>query len=167
MTSPNHTLCAWPCYFSVVLLLFWVAVQIWSYFTLLLSLCLNISKQRTIFTILTGTLVLCSQSVISLAPMLVESLPHKWLGSGFKVRCFSAAFYVLVVHLFITRLSVCFWLLFAFRPEMSDSRCQIVIKDGRNPSIDLLLGEHNQYVPNHTDLQVCTHTQPISPHSHR
>ncbi|CAL8330544.1 unnamed protein product [Arctogadus glacialis] len=39
------------------------------------------------------------------------------------------------------------------RPEMSESRCQIVIKDGRNPAIDLLLGEHNQYVPNHTDLQ--------------
>ena len=40
---------------------------------------------------------------------------------------------------------------------MSESRCQIVIKDGRNPSIDLLMGEHNQYVPNHTDLQVHSH----------
>ncbi|CAL8345427.1 unnamed protein product [Lota lota] len=39
------------------------------------------------------------------------------------------------------------------RPEMCENRCRIVIKDGRNPAIDLLMGEHNQYVPNHTDLQ--------------
>ncbi|KAK0137215.1 DNA mismatch repair protein Msh3 [Merluccius polli] len=39
------------------------------------------------------------------------------------------------------------------RPEMVENRCQIVIRDGRNPAIDLLMGEHSQYVPNHTDLQ--------------
>ncbi|KAG7281483.1 hypothetical protein CRUP_012426, partial [Coryphaenoides rupestris] len=39
------------------------------------------------------------------------------------------------------------------RPEMCDSRCHIMIRDGRNPAIDLLMGEQGQYVPNHTDLQ--------------
>ncbi|XP_077378890.1 DNA mismatch repair protein Msh3 isoform X2 [Festucalex cinctus] len=39
------------------------------------------------------------------------------------------------------------------RPEVSDSERQIVIKDGRHPAIDLLMGEHSQYVPNHTKLQ--------------
>uniref|UniRef100_A0A3Q2Z0B7 DNA mismatch repair protein MSH3 n=1 Tax=Hippocampus comes TaxID=109280 RepID=A0A3Q2Z0B7_HIPCM len=39
------------------------------------------------------------------------------------------------------------------RPEVSDSERQIVIKDGRHPAIDLLMGEHSQYVPNHAQLQ--------------
>nr|XP_020449533.1 DNA mismatch repair protein Msh3 isoform X2 [Monopterus albus] len=39
------------------------------------------------------------------------------------------------------------------RPEVCESRCQIMIRDGRHPAIDLLMGEHNQYVPNHTELQ--------------
>uniref|UniRef100_A0A672J4Y0 DNA mismatch repair protein MSH3 n=1 Tax=Salarias fasciatus TaxID=181472 RepID=A0A672J4Y0_SALFA len=30
---------------------------------------------------------------------------------------------------------------------------QIVIRDGRHPAIDLLMGEQSQYVPNHTELQ--------------
>ena len=97
--------------------------------------------------------------------MTRQALSEKGLGSGLNYAVFSAAFEVLVVHLFIPRLSVFFWLLFGFRPEMSESRCQIVIKDGRNPAIDLLLGEHNQYVPNHTDLQVRT-TAHKYPHSH-
>uniref|UniRef100_A0A3Q3X4V1 DNA mismatch repair protein MSH3 n=1 Tax=Mola mola TaxID=94237 RepID=A0A3Q3X4V1_MOLML len=39
------------------------------------------------------------------------------------------------------------------RPEVCESQHQIVIKDGRHPAIDILMGEHNQYVPNHTELQ--------------
>ncbi|XP_049907976.1 DNA mismatch repair protein Msh3 [Epinephelus moara] len=39
------------------------------------------------------------------------------------------------------------------RPEVCEGQCQIVIRDGRHPAIDLLMGEHNQYVPNHTELQ--------------
>ncbi|XP_044231532.1 DNA mismatch repair protein Msh3 isoform X1 [Thunnus albacares] len=39
------------------------------------------------------------------------------------------------------------------RPEVCESQRQIMIKDGRHPAIDLLMGEHNQYVPNHTELQ--------------
>ncbi|XP_068616934.1 DNA mismatch repair protein Msh3 [Brachionichthys hirsutus] len=39
------------------------------------------------------------------------------------------------------------------RPEMCENQCQIVIRDGRHPAIDLLMGEHNQYVPNITELQ--------------
>uniref|UniRef100_A0A7N8Y9C2 DNA mismatch repair protein MSH3 n=1 Tax=Mastacembelus armatus TaxID=205130 RepID=A0A7N8Y9C2_9TELE len=42
------------------------------------------------------------------------------------------------------------------RPEVCDSQCTIMIRDGRHPAIDLLMGEHNQYVPNHTELQVHT-----------
>lgn len=49
-----------------------------------------------------------------------------------------------------------------FRPEVSENWRQIVIRDGRHPAIDLLMGENNQYVPNVTELQVClcahTHT---------
>jgi len=45
-----------------------------------------------------------------------------------------------------------------FRPEVCENRCQIMIRDGRHPAIDLLMGENNQYVPNHTQLQVHTHT---------
>nr|XP_046243833.1 DNA mismatch repair protein Msh3 isoform X2 [Scatophagus argus] len=39
------------------------------------------------------------------------------------------------------------------RPEVCESQRQIVIRDGRHPAIDLLMGEHNQYVPNLTELQ--------------
>ncbi|KAE8291893.1 DNA mismatch repair protein Msh3 [Larimichthys crocea] len=39
------------------------------------------------------------------------------------------------------------------RPEVCESQHQIMIKDGRHPAIDLLMGEHNQYVPNLTELQ--------------
>ncbi|XP_062307344.1 DNA mismatch repair protein Msh3 isoform X2 [Osmerus eperlanus] len=38
------------------------------------------------------------------------------------------------------------------RPRLSEQQ-QIVVKEGRHPSIDLLLGELHQYVPNHTQLQ--------------
>ncbi|KAM7415952.1 hypothetical protein PAMA_018156 [Pampus argenteus] len=39
------------------------------------------------------------------------------------------------------------------RPEVCESQRQIMIRDGRHPAIDLLMGEHNQYVPNQTELQ--------------
>lgn len=39
------------------------------------------------------------------------------------------------------------------RPEVCASQRQILIRDGRHPAIDLLMGEHNQFVPNHTELQ--------------
>lgn len=39
------------------------------------------------------------------------------------------------------------------RPDVCESQRQILIRDGRHPAIDLLMGEHNQYVPNLTDLQ--------------
>ncbi|XP_077456412.1 DNA mismatch repair protein Msh3 [Stigmatopora argus] len=39
------------------------------------------------------------------------------------------------------------------RPEVSDGERRIAIKDGRHPAIELLTGEHGQYVPNHVDLQ--------------
>uniref|UniRef100_A0A1A7XAS2 DNA mismatch repair protein n=1 Tax=Iconisemion striatum TaxID=60296 RepID=A0A1A7XAS2_9TELE len=39
------------------------------------------------------------------------------------------------------------------RPEVCDNKQQVMITNGRHPAIDLLMGEHNQYVPNHTKLQ--------------
>uniref|UniRef100_A0A665T7W0 DNA mismatch repair protein MSH3 n=1 Tax=Echeneis naucrates TaxID=173247 RepID=A0A665T7W0_ECHNA len=39
------------------------------------------------------------------------------------------------------------------RPDVHENLRQIIIRDGRHPAIDLLMGEHNQYVPNHTELQ--------------
>ncbi|XP_061674044.1 DNA mismatch repair protein Msh3 isoform X2 [Syngnathoides biaculeatus] len=39
------------------------------------------------------------------------------------------------------------------RPELCDNTREIVIKDGRHPAIDLLMGEHSQYVPNNAQLQ--------------
>ncbi|XP_008279806.1 DNA mismatch repair protein Msh3 [Stegastes partitus] len=39
------------------------------------------------------------------------------------------------------------------RPEVCENQHQIMIRDGRHPAIDLLMGENNQYVPNHTELQ--------------
>ncbi|KAG7240038.1 hypothetical protein INR49_028041 [Caranx melampygus] len=39
------------------------------------------------------------------------------------------------------------------RPEVCANQRQILIRDGRHPAIDLLMGEHNQFVPNHTELQ--------------
>ncbi|XP_070689505.1 DNA mismatch repair protein Msh3 [Pempheris klunzingeri] len=39
------------------------------------------------------------------------------------------------------------------RPELCQSQRQLMIRDGRHPAIDLLMGEHNQYVPNLTELQ--------------
>ncbi|XP_028434901.1 DNA mismatch repair protein Msh3 isoform X2 [Perca flavescens] len=39
------------------------------------------------------------------------------------------------------------------RPEVCVSQRQIMIRDGRHPAIDVLMGEHNQYVPNLTELQ--------------
>uniref|UniRef100_A0A8C5HFP6 DNA mismatch repair protein MSH3 n=1 Tax=Gouania willdenowi TaxID=441366 RepID=A0A8C5HFP6_GOUWI len=39
------------------------------------------------------------------------------------------------------------------RPEVCKKQHQIVIHDGKHPAIDLLMGEQNQYVPNHTELQ--------------
>ncbi|XP_041644145.1 DNA mismatch repair protein Msh3 isoform X2 [Cheilinus undulatus] len=40
-----------------------------------------------------------------------------------------------------------------YRPEVCENQCQILIRDGRHPAIDLLMGEQNQYVPNLTELQ--------------
>ncbi|XP_024131961.1 DNA mismatch repair protein Msh3 isoform X1 [Oryzias melastigma] len=39
------------------------------------------------------------------------------------------------------------------RPKVCADQRQIMIRDGRHPAIDLLMGEQNQFVPNHTDLQ--------------
>lgn len=39
------------------------------------------------------------------------------------------------------------------RPVVRSSEQQIIIRDGRHPIIDLLMGEQNQYVPNDTELQ--------------
>uniref|UniRef100_A0A3Q2Q199 DNA mismatch repair protein MSH3 n=1 Tax=Fundulus heteroclitus TaxID=8078 RepID=A0A3Q2Q199_FUNHE len=39
------------------------------------------------------------------------------------------------------------------RPKLCEKKQQIMITDGRHPAIDLLMGEHSQYVPNHTKLQ--------------
>ncbi|XP_039658069.1 DNA mismatch repair protein Msh3 isoform X4 [Perca fluviatilis] len=39
------------------------------------------------------------------------------------------------------------------RPEVCVGQRQIMIRDGRHPAIDVLMGEHNQYVPNLTELQ--------------
>ena len=41
------------------------------------------------------------------------------------------------------------------RPTLQEER-KIVIKNGRHPVIDVLLGEQDQYVPNSTDLSVST-----------
>ncbi|XP_054842632.1 DNA mismatch repair protein Msh3 [Eublepharis macularius] len=38
------------------------------------------------------------------------------------------------------------------RPVIKDDRSEIMIKNGKHPVIDLLLGEQEQYVPNHTYL---------------
>ncbi|XP_017661720.1 PREDICTED: DNA mismatch repair protein Msh3 isoform X8 [Lepidothrix coronata] len=38
------------------------------------------------------------------------------------------------------------------RPVVQDNRQEIIIKNGRHPVIDLLLGEQDQYVPNTTNL---------------
>ncbi|KAM5192856.1 DNA mismatch repair protein Msh3 isoform 2-T2 [Mantella aurantiaca] len=42
------------------------------------------------------------------------------------------------------------------RPSVHNDRCEIVIKNGRHPVIDLLLEEQNQYVPNSTSLSAST-----------
>uniref|UniRef100_A0A3B3ZH75 DNA mismatch repair protein MSH3 n=1 Tax=Periophthalmus magnuspinnatus TaxID=409849 RepID=A0A3B3ZH75_9GOBI len=39
------------------------------------------------------------------------------------------------------------------RPVVSSSEQQIIIRNGRHPIIDLLMGEQSQYVPNDTELQ--------------
>ncbi|XP_069379604.1 DNA mismatch repair protein Msh3 isoform X3 [Paralichthys olivaceus] len=39
------------------------------------------------------------------------------------------------------------------RPVVCEDQRQIMIRDGRHPAIDLLMGVQNQYVPNHTELQ--------------
>ncbi|NWI21251.1 MSH3 protein, partial [Crypturellus soui] len=38
------------------------------------------------------------------------------------------------------------------RPVVQDTRREIIIKNGRHPVIDVLLGEQDQYVPNTTNL---------------
>ncbi|NXG75077.1 MSH3 protein, partial [Baryphthengus martii] len=38
------------------------------------------------------------------------------------------------------------------RPIVQDNRREIIIKNGRHPVIDVLLGEQDQYVPNTTNL---------------
>ncbi|RLV97451.1 hypothetical protein DV515_00011743 [Chloebia gouldiae] len=42
------------------------------------------------------------------------------------------------------------------RPSVQDNRREIIIKNGRHPVIDVLLGEQDQYVPNTTSLSVST-----------
>ncbi|XP_059193472.1 DNA mismatch repair protein Msh3 isoform X2 [Centropristis striata] len=39
------------------------------------------------------------------------------------------------------------------RPEVCEGHREIMIRDGRHPAINLLMGEHNQFVPNLTELQ--------------
>ncbi|KAM8886774.1 DNA mismatch repair protein Msh3 isoform 2-T2 [Spinachia spinachia] len=39
------------------------------------------------------------------------------------------------------------------RPKVCEAQRQIMIQGGRHPAIALLMGEHHQYVPNHTELQ--------------
>ncbi|XP_041855625.1 DNA mismatch repair protein Msh3 [Melanotaenia boesemani] len=39
------------------------------------------------------------------------------------------------------------------RPSVCENLHQIIIRNGRHPAIDLLMGENNQYVPNHAQLQ--------------
>ncbi|KAJ8380672.1 hypothetical protein SKAU_G00014500 [Synaphobranchus kaupii] len=39
------------------------------------------------------------------------------------------------------------------RPEMLEGERQIIIREGRHPVIDVLMGEQDQYVPNDTELQ--------------
>lgn len=41
-----------------------------------------------------------------------------------------------------------------FRPAIIDERSEIMIKNGKHPVIDVLLGEQQQYVPNDTFLSV-------------
>lgn len=43
-----------------------------------------------------------------------------------------------------------------FRPVVKDNQQEIIIKNGRHPVIDVLLGEQDQYVPNTTNLSVST-----------
>lgn len=40
-----------------------------------------------------------------------------------------------------------------YRPTVQEER-KIIIKNGRHPVIDVLLGEQDQYVPNSTNLSV-------------
>lgn len=40
-----------------------------------------------------------------------------------------------------------------YRPTLLEER-KIIIKNGRHPVIDVLLGEQDQYVPNSTNLSV-------------
>lgn len=42
------------------------------------------------------------------------------------------------------------------RPTVQDNQREIIIKNGRHPVIDALLGEQDQYVPNSTNLSVST-----------
>ncbi|NWI40548.1 MSH3 protein, partial [Picathartes gymnocephalus] len=42
------------------------------------------------------------------------------------------------------------------RPTVRDNRHEIIIRNGRHPVIDVLLGEQDQYVPNTTNLSVST-----------
>lgn len=42
-----------------------------------------------------------------------------------------------------------------FRPTLQEEK-KIIIKNGRHPMIDVLLGEQDQFVPNSTNLSVST-----------
>ena len=44
---------------------------------------------------------------------------------------------------------------FFFRPTLQEEK-KIIIKNGRHPMIDVLLGEQDQFVPNSTSLSVST-----------
>ena len=46
--------------------------------------------------------------------------------------------------------------IFFFRPVVKDGKSEIMIKNGKHPVIDALLGEQEQYVPNDTNLVVST-----------
>ena len=105
----------------------------------------------------------CLQWAQSLSPMkknviswfLCSSAAHdelKWVKHPNALSCASLRMSECVLlHVWLLVLSV-------FRPEVCESQRRIGIRDGRHPAIDLLMGEHNQYVPNHTELQVHLHT---------
>lgn len=81
--------------------------------------------------------------------MHISVFPNSYLAfhSSISLCCISLYLYVVLHCVFCV-----------FRPEVSENRHQIVIRDGRHPAIDLLMGENNQYVPNVTELQVCLYT---------
>ena len=55
---------------------------------------------------------------------------------------------------FLSLLLKCY-ITFLFRPSVHDDKSDFTISKGKHPIIDTLLGEHEQFVPNDTNLDVC------------